>query len=293
MHKAEKAKFWQPLDGEFVRCELCPHFCKVAESMVGSCSVRFNQEGELYSYGYGVISEMSLDPIEKKPLYHFESGNKILSIGGFGCNMDCQFCQNYDISMANVPTGRPLVTPKDILKLAVEYKVEQNIGVAYSYNEPLVGYEFVYDCSKLIFDAGLKNVLVTNGLINPKPLSVLLPLISAMNIDLKGFTQEYYDKLDGNLETVKNTIVTAYKACHIEITVLVVPEENENDIEPIAKWLSEIDPDIPLHISRFFPRYKCSDKQPTSLELMDEAAAAAKKYLNRVYTGNMYKSRPE
>jgi len=241
--------------------------------------------GELVSESYGQISSMALDPIEKKPLHMFYPGAMILSIGSLGCNFRCQFCQNHEIAMGHV--RYEVMTPEQITNLAQETVSHGNIGVAYTYNEPLIGYEFVYDCSRLIRDAGLKNVIVTNGFINQEPLEALLPCIDAMNIDLKGFTDKFYKKINGNLESVKNTIALASDSCHVEVTTLVIPGENEEDVEPIARWLAGINPSIPLHLSRFFPRHQYEDREATSRDVIIKSAESARKHLKHVFTGNM------
>jgi len=175
-----------------------------------------------------------------------------------------------------------MMTPADIVALAKQTQERGNIGVAYTYNEPLIGYEFVYDCAKLVHQAKLKNVVVTNGYLNPEPLLEILPFIDAMNIDLKAFSAKFYQKIGGDLEAVKNTIITAAKHCHVEVTTLIIPDENEADIEELAKWLASIDPSIPLHLSRFYPRYLYQDKPQTSAASIKKAAQTAAKYLNDV-----------
>ncbi|MCL1843461.1 MAG: AmmeMemoRadiSam system radical SAM enzyme [Defluviitaleaceae bacterium] len=286
-----------------VPCEICPHACLIPEGKYGKCTVRKNKNGRIFAESYGKITAIALDPIEKKPLYMFCPGTKILSIGSYGCNFRCPFCQNHEIAMPAVKphfaegasktskTSKNMhpanITPDEILKLAQDAVVAGNIGVAYTYNEPLINYEFLFDCAKIIRAAGLKNVVITNGFINPEPLKKLLPLIDAMNIDLKAFTPGFYEKIGGNLETVKNTISLAFKSTHIEITTLVIPGENDNDIEPIAEWLASLSPEIPLHLSRFFPRNQYTGRSPTPHELIIHAAQTARKHLNNVFMGNM------
>jgi len=285
-----QAMYWDAAGNGGARCGLCPHRCFIEENASGSCGVRVNRGGTLIASGYGAVSSVALDPIEKKPLYMFHPGKRILSIGGFGCNLQCRFCQNYEISTSET-AGRvrepSLVSPLEIVELAVKAELDGNIGIAYTYNEPLISYEFILDCAVQAREAGMKNVLVTNGYINREPLEALLPLIDAMNIDLKGFTDGFYRSVGGTLEPVKETIEEAYKRCHVEVTTLVIPGENEDDIEPIAKWLSDIAPDIPLHLSRFFPRYRYSDREPTPRETILELRETAKKYLKNVFAGNM------
>ena len=300
-----QAMYWSMAEDGNVSCELCPHRCRIAENKAGQCGVRENCGGGLIAAGYGIISSIALDPIEKKPLYMFCPGKQILSIGGFGCNLSCPFCQNFEISIEATNSafgvrdseysrvgrlknakGQEL-SPEDIAELAVQAVPAGNIGVAYTYNEPLIGYEFLYDCAGHVRDAGLYNVIVTNGYINAEPLKDLLPFVDAMNVDLKGFSDRFYNMVGGTQKEVTQTIETVVNYCHIEVTTLVIPGENEDDIEALAKWLSMIDPDIPLHLSRFFPRYKFSDREPTQRETILRLRDTAKEYLNNVFAGNM------
>jgi len=280
--------FWNKDNDGNVRCGLCPHRCQIAENAHGICGVRENCGGELIASGYGAVSSIALDPIEKKPLYMFHPGKHVLSIGGYGCNLRCKFCQNYEISTGGRAKVDKSLSPEDIAKLALRTVPDGNIGVAYTYNEPLIGYEFLRDCAELVRGEGLRNVIVTNGYINEAPLRELLPLIDAMNIDLKGFTEGFYEKVGGDLETVKKTIAMAREKCHLEVTTLVIPGENEGDIEGIASWLAAIDPDTPLHLSRFFPRYLYSDRSPTPRETMLRLRDTAKAHLKNVFVGNMW-----
>ncbi|MCL1878617.1 MAG: AmmeMemoRadiSam system radical SAM enzyme [Defluviitaleaceae bacterium] len=267
------------------RCEICPHGCVLSEGDAGFCGARKNIGGQVDSYGK--ITAIAVDPIEKKPLMGFFRGSDIVSIGSYGCNFRCGFCQNAEIAWPDFKIrGERDFTPAEIV--AIARKTPNNLGVAYTYNEPLINYEFLYDCAREIHAVGMKNVVVTNGFINPEPLEKLLPYIDAMNIDLKAFTTEFYKKIGGDLDIVKNTIARAQKSCHVEITTLLIPGENDNDIEPIAKWLaSEISPDTPLHISRFFPRHKYAHLAPTPVETILRAAEIAKKYLKNVFCGNI------
>ena len=283
------SKYWAAAENRAVHCGLCPRRCHISENAAGFCGARENRGGRLIASDYGRVSSVALDPIEKKPLYMFHPGKKILSIGGFGCNFRCPFCQNSDISIEYGNGWRlaKTLSPDDVLDFAVSSVPDGNIGAAYTYNEPLIGYEFLYDCAGLIRSAGLNNIIVTNGYINPEPLKELLPLIDAMNIDLKGFTEGFYKNIGGRLEAVLETIALSHGKCHVEITTLVIPGENEYDIEELAKWLSSIDPGIPLHLSRFFPRYKYSGRIPTPRETMINLREAAGKHLRNVFIGNM------
>jgi pyruvate formate lyase activating enzyme len=271
-------------------CEICPHGCEIEEGHTGFCGARGNADGKITAVNYGRLTSIALDPIEKKPLYHFLPGSRILSVGSFGCNLKCPFCQNCTISMADGKTAETTaVSPEQLAAKASELIPRGNIGVAYTYNEPLIGYEYVADCAALVRARRLKNVLVTNGYVCEKPLRALLPLIDAMNIDLKGFTEEFYRKLSGGLETVKTTIALAAASCHVEVTTLVIPGENDGDgeMEALASWLAGVSPDIPLHLSRFFPRYKYADRTPTPPETLHRLQLIAKKHLNYVYLGNV------
>lgn len=272
-----------------VACDICPHHCKIEEGHVGLCKGRRNINGTIVCDNYGRLTGYALDPIEKKPLYHFYPGSKIFSLGSYGCNLNCPFCQNSDISMVGAGAIETVeVTCEEIIEKALELRSRGNIGIAYTYNEPLIGYEFVKDCAVRAKSKGLKNVVVTNGYICPQPLKELLPLIDAFNIDLKGFTQKYYHKLGGDLDTVKESIVLASGQCHVEVTTLIVPGENdsEEELEQLSGWLADIDPEIPLHISRFFPRWRMKDRDATPVKQIYRLAEIARRKLKYVYEGN-------
>ena len=273
-----------------VVCDICPHHCRLNPGQTGRCRARANRDGKVVSESYGAVTALALDPIEKKPLYHFYPGSMILSAGSFGCNMDCPFCQNSHISMIGSSSVRPgpKTEPEGLVEAALAERARGNIGLAYTYNEPLVGYEFVMDCAALAAEAGLQNVLVTNGYVCREPLLKLLPYIHGMNIDLKGFREDYYARLGGGLETVKETIVLASAVCHVEVTTLIVPGENDDggEIAELAAWLAGISPDIPYHVSRFFPRWKMTDRGPTPVKIVYEMAKVARCFLRYVYEGN-------
>lgn len=284
MEANKVAKFWQS-DDDVVNCNLCPQNCKLKEGVVGICRTRQNVGGELHSLNYGLISSYGLDPIEKKPLYHFYPGSYILSVGTFGCNLKCQFCQNHSIAHGEPDTIK--VTSEELIQKALMY--ENCIGLAFTYNEPTVWYEFVYDTCVMSKSGGLKNVLVTNGFINQEPLVELLPYIDAMNIDVKAFNNDFYKTYcKGNLNSVKSTVEISAKHCHIEITTLIIPglNDNANEIKELSAWLSEISPDIPLHLSRYFPNYKMNIS-PTPKETLFDLQKEAKKHLKNVYIGNV------
>lgn len=273
-----------------VRCGICPWNCSLDEGERGFCGVRGNVGDKIVNVNYGFLAVACLDPIEKKPLRNFYPGSKILSIGANGCNLRCPHCQNFSISMAAQEEIDMMDTdPKEVVDVALSYKPQGNIGLAFTYNEPVTMYDFMLDTAKLSKENGLINVMVTNGYINEEPLKKLLPYIDAMNIDLKYFNEDGYKKIGGGLETVKRSIEVADKACHVEVTWLVVPGENDSveELEKAASWLASVNPEIPLHISRFFPMYKVLDKKPTDKNLMFELEKAARKYLKYVYLGNM------
>lgn len=271
------------------RCELCFHHCALDEGQTGLCRARACQDGKIVSLNYGKLTSLALDPIEKKPLRRFHPGSLILSVGSFGCNLRCPFCQNHEISMAGYSGIQTVeVSPEQLTVKAAELVPHGNIGVAYTYNEPLIGYEYVWDCAALVHEQGMVNVLVTNGTVEVEPWRALLPLIDAANIDLKGFTPAWYRRLGGDLETVKRSIALAAERCHVEVTTLLIPGENdsEEEIRELARWLASISSEIPLHLSRFFPRYRMLNRPPTPVEQVYRLAETAQRYLSYVYTGN-------
>lgn len=272
-----------------VLCAICPHRCTLGEGQTGFCGARSSRDGKIRCDNYGQITSLALDPIEKKPLRRFYPGSRILSAGSYGCNLRCPYCQNYEISSASAGRLRTVsLTPEDLVSRAVSLRSRGNIGLAYTYNEPLVGYEFVRDCALLVEAEGLKNVLVTNGYVNEAPLRELLPHIHALNIDLKSFSQEFYRKLRGDVETVKNSIAVASEYSHVEVTMLVIPGENDSpeEMRSLSSWLASINPGIPLHVTRFFPRYHMTDRPATSVDAVNSLARIAREKLEYVYEGN-------
>ena len=272
-------------------CELCPRRCRLREGQSGFCGARACVDGRVVCTNYGQLAAIALDPIEKKPLYHFHPGSVILSVGSYGCNLDCPFCQNYELSRARAGAVRTqYVSPEALVALAVEARARQgSIGVAFTYNEPLVSYEYLRDCAPLLRAQGLAVVLVTNGQICAEPLQTLLPLVDAMNIDLKGFTQAYYDWLGGDLAAAQHTIAAAVAAgVHVEVTTLVIPGRNDSPegMATAAQWLASLSPDIPLHLSRYFPRYHC-DIPSTPVATLRQLQSVAQRCLSHVYLGNV------
>ncbi|MCL2813240.1 MAG: AmmeMemoRadiSam system radical SAM enzyme [Oscillospiraceae bacterium] len=290
--KQKEALFYKAPENEnkVTECGLCPHLCRIQSGRTGLCGARRNTGGRLIAESYGRLTSVALDPIEKKPLNRFFPGSRILSVGSYGCNFRCAFCQNHSISTMTSGnfSGRAYL-PGEIADISKECAEKGSIGVAYTYNEPLVGYEFVKDCAQAVKNRGQKNVLVTNGFANPGPFGQLLPLIDAFNIDLKGFGPAFYNELGGELECVKNNIEAAAAAgAHVELTVLVIPQKNDSvaEMEQISKWIAKLDDNIALHISRFFPAYKMRGAKPTPIETIYELAGIARKNLKYVYPGN-------
>ena len=287
--KTEISSHGRKIVGTAAVCPVCPHHCRLMDGQYGRCGARKNENGKIICDNYGKVTALALDPIEKKPLRHFFPGSMILSVGSYGCNLSCPFCQNHEISMARSEnTGWRMMRPEELADLAEDCRGRGNIGVAFTYNEPLAGYEFVRDTARLVHERGMKNVLVTNGTAKLPVLEELLPYIDAMNIDLKGFTEEYYRKLGGSLETVKEFIRRAAKECHVELTTLIVPGENDSaeEMEREAEWIASVDSEIVLHVTRFFPRYRMTDRKATDVEEVYRLRDAAGKYLKYVYTGN-------
>ncbi len=284
----QQARFWEKTADEKIQCLLCPQKCVIAAGRKGFCRVRQNRDGILYTVNYGQCSSSSLDPIEKKPLYHFYPGSSIFSVGTFGCNLRCGFCQNWTIAHGDPETVT--VSPERLVERAAsEQQGCRSIGIAYTYSEPLMWYEFVYDTARLAKKSGLKNVLVTNGFVNPEPLAELLPLIDAMNIDVKGFSDRYYhETCKGELPPVLRTVETASRHCHVEVTTLLVTGLNDSDqeISDLVDWLAGVDKEIPFHLSRYFPNYKL-DLPPTPVSTLERAREIASRKLSYVYLGNV------
>lgn len=282
-------------------CGVCFRHCQIAEGERGFCGVRTCRDGVVTPANYGKITSMALDPIEKKPLARFYPGSRILSVGSYGCSLRCPFCQNYEISWPEearqYEQEADQLSPGELVRIAGQLRSRGNIGVAFTYNEPLVGYEFVRDTARLVREQGMKTVMVTNGMASLPVLEELAPYIDAMNIDLKGFTDRYYsDVLCGSRRMVMEFIAQAVKNCHVELTTLIIPGENdtEEEMEALSRWVAGLTDrngeiagrEIPLHISRFFPRFHMQDKPATSVSLIYRLAEKAREQLTYVYTGN-------
>lgn len=281
----KEARYYRKEANQKVKCLLCPHFCLISQEGTGICRTRKNEKGFLYALNYGKTVSLSLDPIEKKPLYHYYPGKDILSLGSNSCNLRCDFCQNYSISQMECKTLD--LSIRSLLELCIKHKVP---NVAFTYTEPLTWYEYVLEASQLLAENNIKTVLVTNGYINPEPLEELLPTVDAMNIDLKGMSDDFYrNYCCGTLQPVLETIKRAFSKCHIEITNLLIPGENDSDaaISDLISFIAEISESIPLHFSRYFPHYK-RHTPPTSGKTLETAYRKAKERLNHVYIGNFY-----
>ena len=284
-----------------VRCDVCFRRCELREGQTGSCGARKASGGRVLPRWYGRVSSLALDPLEKKPLAQFHPGSMILSVGGLGCNLRCPFCQNHEIAQARpgqvFDVEAVEAAPEKLAVLADAYRSRNNIGLAFTYNEPLVCWEYVRDTAKLIHARGMLNVMVTNGCAETSILDRLSPHIDAMNIDLKGFTDRYYrEVLGGDRQMVMAFIREAVRRCHVELTTLIVPGENdsEEEMRSLSEWIASLPNvhggkqgcEIPLHISRFFPRHRMTDRQPTEVSIIDKLVKTAEKNLRYVYPGN-------
>jgi pyruvate formate lyase activating enzyme len=287
----KEALYYQPKDHNQVECMLCPHHCLINDGQRGICRVRYNDAGKLFSEVYGYPAAISMDPIEKKPLYHFFPGKNVLSIGTVGCNLRCFYCQNCDISQVSFnEAGKIKYVPVDEMVLMANGK-SNNIGMAYTYNEPTIFFEYMYDIAIRIKHAGLKNIMVSNGYIEHEALKQLGEVIDAYNIDLKGFTDRFYKKnTSSSIKPVLESIqFIAKSGAHLELTNLLIPELNTSIKEFInmVKWIrDETGSETVLHLSRYFPRYK-ADIPSTPAEVLKERYYIAQEYLHHVYLGNI------
>ncbi len=286
-----ESKYYETLKNNIVKCLICPHECEITDGSTGICNSRYNDSGKLYSINYGLATALNIDPIEKKPLNNFHPGSWILSLGSFGCNFKCGFCQNYHISQTNNKSTPDTIniTPDDVVNKALKNK--NNIGIAYTYNEPAVWFEYMLDTAKMIRENNLLNVVVSNGYINPQPLEELLTVTDAFNIDLKAFDNEFYKNYtSAGIEPILNNLKTiSNKKIHLEITNLIIPglNDNKNIFRKMVSWISdELGPETPLHINRYFPVYKFSIPQ-TPVNTLLELKSIAEEKLRFVYCGNI------
>jgi len=279
-----EAKYWKKLENGKVKCELCPHNCILAQGKEGICRIRKNIDGTLYATGYGETVTIGMDPIEKKPIFHLKPGSYILSVAPNGCNFRCQWCQNWHISQDKVPTR--YISPDILVTIALR---ERSVGIAFTYTEPLIWFEYIMDVAKVGRTRGLKMVAVSNGYINPEPLEELLPYIDAFNIDLKSMNPDVYRRfIGGKLEPVLETIKRASQKTLVEVTYLIIPTVNdsEEEIRKLVDFIAEVNPKIPLHLSRYYPAYKF-DVPPTPPKTLLDAYKIAREVLPYVYIGNL------
>lgn len=278
-------------------CNVCHNRCNLTEGQTGLCHARKYENGFFVCKNYGLITSIALDPIEKKPLNLFYPGSNIISVGSYGCNLRCPFCQNHEISIGfgvEYQGSISYLSPDRLAEIADSYRDQGNIGVAFTYNEPLMSYEYVIDVSRKVHEKGLKTVLVSNGCVSMQVAEQVLPHIDAMNIDLKGFTDDFYrDVLHGDRKMVMDFIEYATTSSHVEITTLVIPGLNDRDeeIAALAKWIASLNggsgkSEIALHISRFFPRFKMQTIPATCIDAIYHLRDVAEIYLDHVYTGN-------
>lgn len=278
---------------------MCPHACMLSEGEVGSCGARWAVDGTIEPLNYGRCTSLALDPIEKKPLARYYPGSTILSYGSFGCNLSCSFCQNWRIAQTGTSAAEvkealrtsSYLSPQELVDKALAAKDKGNKGLALTYNEPLVCPELILDAAPLLHQADLKLVVVTNAYVREEMAAQLFKHIDAANIDLKAFNQEFYTSMGApaGLNTVKQNIkIAVAEGCHVEVTTLIIPGLNDSaeEMEAEAQWLATINPNIPLHINRFFPAYRMQNTSPTPLSTLDKLERIARRYLAHVYTGN-------
>ncbi len=275
-----------------VECELCDRGCVISPGRTGFCGGRRNVDGRMVPETYARAASVALDPMEKKPLYHFYPGSTVLSLGTYGCNLDCSFCQNWQISHPQNPGGMRLVdlAPEQMIVKIRDNSHRNCVGAAFTYAEPLIWYEYVLDSSQLLQEEGLRSVLVTNGHIRSAPWKRLLRYVDACNIDVKGFNPDFYrSECAGDLDVVRRNVESAVSAgVHVEVTTLLVPDGNDDlgEIRDMAAWLAGLDPELPLHLSRYFPHRRMR-RPPTPVETITAARDVAREKLRHVYVGNV------
>ena len=290
----KEALLWEPVEGQKVQCRLCGFRCRISESKLGHCNVRRNIGGKLYALNYDKICAANPDPIEKKPLYHFQPGTGSFSIAAIGCNFRCEFCQNWQISQAALAAGQvagEALTAEQIVVAAVRSGCK---SIAYTYTEPTIFMELCHDCARPAKERGLANVFVSNGYMTREAIDFVAEWLDGINVDLKSFSDEYYQKLCGaRLAPVLESIayIARQTRIWIEVTTLLLPGQNdsEEELKQLAAWLvAQAGPDVPWHISRFYPQYKYTDSEPTPLESLRRAAEIGRAAgLRYIYLGNV------
>jgi len=298
----KQAQLTRSLKDQLAQCRVCEHYCTLTPGEWGKCGIRTNQHGEIYLALYGRAIATHVDPIEKKPLYHFLPGSRVYSVGTYGCNMRCQWCQNWQISQVSTLEGLPethlgnLLSPQDSISEAQRQRCK---SIAYTYNEPTVFFEYTYDTAKIAHKHGLKNIYVSNGFMSPETLEALTPYLDGINVDLKGFTDDLYRTYSGaRLEPIKRNIAAIAHETDIwlEVTTLIIPDLNDGEAElrSMAAWLADIDPDIPWHVSAFHPDYQLQDRECTPLQTLQRAYEIGKRAgLHHVYLGNVLSQKHE
>jgi len=284
-----KAMYYRT-EGEECLCLLCPQGCRIKEAALGACGARTVRDGELVTLNYARCCSIAMDPMEKKPLYHFYPGWKILSIGTFGCNLHCSFCQNWSIARGSVESAWREITPGFLEDILLVSPLKEQLGVAFTYNEPGIWYEFLLETAHYLHSKGFKNIMVTNGYLNPAPLAELLPFIDAMNIDVKSFSESFYQRYcrGKGLQEVLRTVERALPDCHLELTYLVINTANDSpdEVSSFVDWVASLDREIPVHFSRYFPNYRL-DIPATPLAVMQRCWEIAADKLSYVYLGNI------
>jgi pyruvate formate lyase activating enzyme len=294
----KEAQFYKKTRDNKVQCTLCSHECIISHSERGTCGVRENLDGILYALNHGKLAAQHIDPIEKKPLFHFYPGSKSYSISTVGCNFRCSFCQNYDLSQMPVSTKKIIghyVSPEKVVDSAAKYNCK---SISYTYTEPTIYFEYALDVARIAHERNIKNVFVTNGYFTPEALKEIAPYLNAVNVDLKSFSEDFYKKLSSaKLQPVLDSIkLLKDYGIWIEVTTLLMPSKNDSDKEiySIAEFISSIDVDIPWHISAFYPTYKLLNVPPTSPEkLLQAREIGINTGLHYVYTGNIYNHKTE
>ena len=287
--KPHRALFWEKKKDKTVQCRLCPRNCVIKDGKRGNCGARVNDSGVLYSYNYGLAASAGLDPVEKKPLYHFLPGEKTFSFGAAGCNLHCMFCQNWEISQCEPEETRSINFPPE--KIVGNAKEMGSRIISYTYTEPTIFYEYMLDTAKIAKKNGMRNVVVSNGFTQKEPLKKLVPLIDAANIDLKG-NEAFYKKVTGAwIEPILESMIEYKKrGVWLEVTNLIIPglNDSEKEIRWLVDWVEKnLGKDTPLHFSAFFPQHRMSGIPSTTLKTLRRAREIGMNKLNYVYTGNL------